>query len=483
MVVTSPQRQEIQKQSSAPAKYFKWKRLGAIVVWQIVAILFVEFVLYCAGLGEEEIYKLDRQVGFMHMTNKRVTWRSEGFAQSYFDADGMREPGLTVAKPANTYRIALLGDSMVEGLQVPVEQTFGQILSRKLTSATRDKYSQVQVLNFANSGYSTAQDYLQLKNKVFKYKPDLVILGYSNRDIFENWASPDQTITNVRPYALHLPGGHLVIDNSPVLQWMKSPRGKFLNQIAWIREHSRIWGLISAAETQLSFHDPVYRAIGAFLIQPGKTLRGFARSWPDMVKSAFAKSPSFNIQFFEGSHSDATAQKPKETESWAVQSSITRAPDTVPAVKANTTSDPSNRTSAAKEVSATTNESLKEGHERYLQLITRTLGSLLSQMKDECEKHNSQFSVVTMPCREALLPVSNQSKDAFSIDYPQEVRIVSNLCREDAIPLVDCEKTAANLPANHITDVFYAVHLRPFGHQLIADELYPFLLNEIKPAH
>src|SRR5436309_1535143 len=81
-----------------------------ILACQMVAIFFVEAIFYCSGLGEEEIFHFDPQIGFVHMRNKRVTWRSEGFAQSYLNDDGMREPNLTVAKPANTYRVALLGD-------------------------------------------------------------------------------------------------------------------------------------------------------------------------------------------------------------------------------------------------------------------------------------------------------------------------------------------------------------------------------------
>ena len=154
----------------------------AVVAWQVVALLFVEGILYWSGLGEEDIYKMDKSVGFRHFPNKRVTWRSEGYSVSYFDADGMREPGLKIEKPAGVYRIALLGDSMVEGLQVPIEQTFGKLVEKRLNGESNRS---VEILNFANSGYSTVQEYLLLKEKVFKYHPDLVVLGYMNRDMFE----------------------------------------------------------------------------------------------------------------------------------------------------------------------------------------------------------------------------------------------------------------------------------------------------------
>ncbi|HEY9787104.1 MAG TPA: SGNH/GDSL hydrolase family protein, partial [Candidatus Obscuribacterales bacterium] len=321
MPVAAPLRpQTLPGQASAKRRKWGITLLAQIAVWQLIAILVVESVLFLAGLGEEEIFKLDDKMGFTHMPNKRVTWRSEGYSKSYFNEDGMREPGLTVAKPTNTMRIALLGDSMVEALQVPIEKTFGYKLQQSLSQSTRKP---VQVLNFATSGYSTAQEFLQLKEQVLKYEPDLVLLCYNSRDLFENWAPPDQTLTNVRPYALHLPGQPLVIDSSSVTAWSKSPRGRFLKSIEWIREHSRIWGLIAAWEIDASFHNPVYRAICAFLTQPGKTIKSWRASLssvspqavlrslaPDMVlKNLFAgEKPSFSIRFFEDTgHSPSTA--------------------------------------------------------------------------------------------------------------------------------------------------------------------------------
>jgi hypothetical protein len=182
-------------QAKAP-RVRKWLTFaGRVIVWQIVAILFAEFTLSLAGLGEEEIYKLHPKYGFVHMSNKRVTWRSEGYSKSYFGPDGMREANLTIQKPAGVFRVALLGDSIVESLQVPLEETFGQKLEKQLKKSADGK--ELQILNFGNSGYSTAQEYLQLKDKVLKYNPDAVIVFYNHRDLFENWSPPDQTITNV----------------------------------------------------------------------------------------------------------------------------------------------------------------------------------------------------------------------------------------------------------------------------------------------
>jgi len=456
---------------------FKWAgTVISILVWQLLALLLVEGILYSAGIGEEEIFKLDRQVGFVHMSNKRITWRQEGNgARSYFDADGMREPNLTVAKGSDTYRIALLGDSQVEGLQVPIQDTFGQVLNRRLSEQLKQqlkqqsnaKHKQVQVLNFAISGYSTVQEYLQLKTKVFKYQPDLVILGYSARDLFENWSPPDQAMTNVRPLALQLPGAHLVVDSGPVVQWMHTPRAKFLAQISWLREHSHIWGLIAAQEQQLTLSNPSYKAVCTFISQPGKSIRAAIAGIPSTLKSFGAslrglrqnKSslPQSSIQ----PNSIHSSINPTSTHS----SSVHSAPSAVPVH-----SDVNNgRTvqSAPEAVASGNNQAFDN-------LMKRTMGSLLAEMKAECVSHNAQFSVLVMPDKQALCPDNHAQQDA-SNDYAREVATVHTLCQEENILFLDCEQAATTLTAKERHDLYFNVHLTPAGHTFVAEVLQPFV--------
>ena len=68
-----------------------FKRLLPYVAWQLVALLAVEATLAFAGLGEEELFKLDPEIGTVHMTNKSITWRKEGYARSYLHANGLRD--------------------------------------------------------------------------------------------------------------------------------------------------------------------------------------------------------------------------------------------------------------------------------------------------------------------------------------------------------------------------------------------------------
>jgi lysophospholipase L1-like esterase len=493
MVVAAPQK-ELEASVAIPPRPRRWpKTFALIILWQTIALLFVEAVMYSAGIGEEEIFRLDKEIGFKHVPNKRIFWKQEGpGVYSYFDADGMREPNLTIAKPVGTYRVAVLGDSLVEGLQSEIEKTFGYRMGKELS---KELHHPVEVLNFGNSGYSTAQEYLQLK-KVWKYSPDLVLLGYSNRDIFENWSPPDETITNVRPYALRLPNGPLVVDNSSVTGWMRTPRAKFLMSIAWIREYSHIWGLVSAAETQFGHSNPAYRAISEFLTNPVKSLRGSWTALPGwlasipqntikslralclppvhhdpartqnavqaVTQSAVKSDPAVNAATLPVDKSDPAVDAAAllVAKDAATQSAITKPPDTIPGL-------PGTQNAANKQRGV------------FVDLLGNTLGALLAEMKSESAKHGAKFCVVTMPSKSELCPAPGERNDAFALTYPQEVQLVKHLCQEDSIPIYDAETAMAQLSLDSRRANFYTNHLTPKGHLFVAKRLQPFIEKQI----
>lgn len=472
--------------ASLGAKLAKWTTLAiTIIAWQLVALIVVEFTLYLAGLGEEEIFKLDPVFGFVHMNNKRVTWRSEGYARSYLGPDGMREPGATIEKPAGVFRVALLGDSLVESLQVPIEQTFGQILEKSFKTSASGK--ELQVLNFGNSGYSTAQEDLQLKHKVLKYKPDAVIVFYNHRDLFENWSPPDQTITNVRPYALHLPNQPLSIDNSSVKAWMKSPRGKFLNSITWLRENSRIWGLIAAWETQASFHDPVYRAVVGFLTNPVKSVQASAQEiskitpktlLDETLKSLkLGQAASFNIQFIDQQPKKTAAKsKTKDIVDPAINSSIVNVPPLkeFPAAKILTDEEVKAAAARAEEEKKKAEAKSKEEQQKmvFFNLMYKTVNSLFEDMNRECREHNAKFAVVAVPSKLALSETS-ETIGPMELTYDKEIAAIQPLCQSNNIPFVDMQKELASMPKKESDKLFYCMHLTPQGHIFLAKQAQP----------
>jgi hypothetical protein len=476
MVVSAPDKtsEEVnQEQDSAP-KRRNWVALILVcLALQVAALLVTEGVLYVAGLGEEEIFAFDKDLGTKHMTNKRVTWRSEGFGYSYFDANGMQDENLTVAKPANTYRVAVLGDSFVEGIQVHGKNRFTRLLNKAVKLADG---KQIQVVNFGTSGYSTAQEYVLLKKMVYQYSPDMVLLCYNSRDIFENWSPADATLTNVRPVALCLPGQPLVVNNSSILEWMKSPRAKFLMSITWIRQNSRIWGLISAAETEMSFNNKTYKTIMDLLTRPKKTI---VRLWGEWSQPGFwdiqkllpasSSGPSFHIQFFEGKDPNAQVNK---------KASAQKKKRQMQELGVGQIASPAKQPKAASAAPAAKAAPPTEGERNYINLMSRTLDALVTDMDAQCKERKIKFAVVSMPARIEVYPYAGVEKTMYGLDYPGEIEIVRKSCENRNIPFLDVLKPAVQQPEAKRKAMYYALHLAPPGHKFIADQLTPFLEKE-----
>lgn len=79
----------------------------------------------------------------------------------------------TPAKPADTYRIAFLGDSVALGLGVAANDVF--VPHFEDAANARGLHRNVQALNFSVDGYNTVQIYEMLRTKVLGFAPDKVV--------------------------------------------------------------------------------------------------------------------------------------------------------------------------------------------------------------------------------------------------------------------------------------------------------------------
>jgi lysophospholipase L1-like esterase len=97
------------------------------------------------------------------------------------NALGYRGPLYDVTKPLHTFRVAVIGDSISEGLLVmDYKQTYPAILEQEL----QNKNVQTQVMDFGVNGYNTMQEVETLKEKGMQFHPDLILLQYSLNDTF-----------------------------------------------------------------------------------------------------------------------------------------------------------------------------------------------------------------------------------------------------------------------------------------------------------
>jgi hypothetical protein len=136
-----------------------------------VALLCIEPLVRISGMDPPMLWRPHPVRGWEHIPGAEAHWTEEGNGWVRVNALGMRDVERTVARRANVLRIAVFGDSMTEGVQVNLDQTFTQQLERRLN--TRGVAS--EVLNFGASGYSALQGYLTFREVGKRFQPDLVL--------------------------------------------------------------------------------------------------------------------------------------------------------------------------------------------------------------------------------------------------------------------------------------------------------------------
>jgi len=96
---------------------------------------------------------------------------------------GMRDREYSRTKPANTYRIVLLGASNDMGFGVKNDQTYENLVEDALNSRVADpRYSRYEILNLAVAADSILQRVLRLEEEGFALQPDAAILSVTAVD-------------------------------------------------------------------------------------------------------------------------------------------------------------------------------------------------------------------------------------------------------------------------------------------------------------
>lgn len=156
---------------------------GTLLVISItVALVFCEVVVRVFDIGPEiqvvsfENHQISENpvLGYELIPN---SW--DGKAR--INGDGMRDRDYAPRKPANTFRIAVVGDSITFGYNVEARDTYAKRLEELLNKDLEGAW-QFEVMNFGVSGYNVIQVAENLRTKVLKYDPDLLLYGYCLND-------------------------------------------------------------------------------------------------------------------------------------------------------------------------------------------------------------------------------------------------------------------------------------------------------------
>jgi len=121
--------------------------------------------------------------GHRYPSNERGYFDSENSIHYRTNGAGFRGDEFTVAKPAGTLRIAILGDSFGFGEGVKEEDIAASRLGPLLEKIAGCR---VQVYNFSVPSYDTADEAALLGTTVLGYAPDLIVVWYFLNDVEGN---------------------------------------------------------------------------------------------------------------------------------------------------------------------------------------------------------------------------------------------------------------------------------------------------------
>jgi len=218
-----------------------------------------EIALRVYGYTYPEFYELDQTRGYGLRPGAEGLYRKEGRSYVRINSDGLRDQEHSVTKPANTLRIALIGDSYAEALPVPLEQSFWSVMKDKLVECDASSGKAIEVINFGVSGYGTAQELLTLREKVWKYSPDVVMLAVTtNNDVTDN----SRALKKVDEIPYFVNRDHqLTLDNSfqssRTFLWRQSRLNRFGR---WLRDHSRVVQVVIEGHHALKMITASWRA-------------------------------------------------------------------------------------------------------------------------------------------------------------------------------------------------------------------------------
>jgi hypothetical protein len=207
----------------------------------IVGLVLCELGLRCLGIEYPDFYDYDPQFGGNLRPGLKGYWLKEGGGYVSINSDGLRDREHPLSHPPNTLRIAVLGDSFAEAMQVNQDEAFWAVLEKELQGCQSLRGRQVEVINFGQSGFGTSQELLAFHHRARKYSPDLVLLAFfTGNDVADNYRPLKQK--DYHPY--HVYQGHeLVLDDQATRdKWLLERRkktfwGKFYR---WRLDTSRI---------------------------------------------------------------------------------------------------------------------------------------------------------------------------------------------------------------------------------------------------
>jgi lysophospholipase L1-like esterase len=173
------------------------------------------------------------------------------------NSHGYRDREHSYEKPPGTKRIVLLGDSFIEALQVPIEESLTKLLEDRLRGAGKN----AELINLGVSGYGTALQYLTLAEYGTRYRPDLVVLFFVGNDVSDN----SRRLKGLPYLPYPVPNGNGGVARDQAGRPLFTPFADQSSRLSFVtgilRRYSKAYRLVrEKVETSPALHALLYRA-------------------------------------------------------------------------------------------------------------------------------------------------------------------------------------------------------------------------------
>jgi lysophospholipase L1-like esterase len=149
----------------------------------LLALFLAEVVVRAAGIGP--VFHVVLHEVFELSDNPVLGYELRAGAPDgdfFINDAGFRDRAFPREKPAHTYRIAVIGDSLTYGFACPQDVTYPKQLERLLNGYARPGAPRFEALNFGVTGYNVTQIVERLRVLGLRYEPDLILYGYALND-------------------------------------------------------------------------------------------------------------------------------------------------------------------------------------------------------------------------------------------------------------------------------------------------------------
>ncbi len=148
----------------------------------IISLVFFEFFFRFSEVFLPSSVYGESLIGNKFKPNAQISLQTESYNMVQINKYGYLGTPYPTFKKDRLLRIALVGDSYVEGFQVREEFHFRSIMEHELKQLYKNE--KIQILNFGRSGFNFASMFIYSKLFVQQFNPDIIIFFVQEGDFY-----------------------------------------------------------------------------------------------------------------------------------------------------------------------------------------------------------------------------------------------------------------------------------------------------------